>query len=64
MTEFPGADGGQNAYEVTGLTAVAAEVITARPELVWDLVADVTRVGRNPRRPYRAAGHKPRSLSW
>jgi uncharacterized protein YndB with AHSA1/START domain len=32
--------------EVTGLTAVAEEVVAARPELVWDLVADVTRVGR------------------
>jgi uncharacterized protein YndB with AHSA1/START domain len=31
--------------EVTGLTAVAEEVVAARPELVWDLVADVTRVG-------------------
>ncbi|HKA96836.1 MAG TPA: SRPBCC family protein [Streptosporangiaceae bacterium] len=34
------------AYEVTGLTAVAEEVVAARPELVWDLVADVTRVSR------------------
>src|SRR5215813_8682216 len=33
------------AYEVTGLTAIAKEVVAARPELVWDLVADVTRVG-------------------
>jgi uncharacterized protein YndB with AHSA1/START domain len=31
--------------DVTGLTAVAEEVVAARPELVWDLVADVTRVG-------------------
>jgi uncharacterized protein YndB with AHSA1/START domain len=31
--------------EVTGLTAVAEEVVPAGPELVWDLVADVTRVG-------------------
>ena len=31
--------------EVTGLTAVAEEVVAARPELVWNLVADVTRVG-------------------
>jgi uncharacterized protein YndB with AHSA1/START domain len=31
--------------EVTGLTAVAEEVVAARPELVWDLLADVTRVG-------------------
>src|SRR4029077_5712314 len=45
MTEFPGADRGQMAYEVTGLTAAAEAVIAARPELVWDLVADVTRVG-------------------
>ena len=45
MTEFLGTDGGQVADEVTGLTAAAEEVVTARPELVWDLVADVTRVG-------------------
>jgi hypothetical protein len=45
MTEFPGADGGPVACEVTGLTAIAEEVVAARPELVWDLVADVTRVG-------------------
>jgi uncharacterized protein YndB with AHSA1/START domain len=46
MTDFPGTSARQNACEVTGLTAVAEEVIAARPELVWDLVADVTRVGR------------------
>ena len=46
MTEFPGTDGGQIAYEVTGLTATAEETVAARPELVWDLVADITRVGR------------------
>jgi uncharacterized protein YndB with AHSA1/START domain len=45
MTEFPGTDGGQIACEVTGLTAAAEEVVAARPELVWDLVAEVTRVG-------------------
>jgi len=44
MTEFLDAEG-QIAYEVTGLTAAAEEVVAARPELVWDLVADVTRVG-------------------
>ena len=44
MTEFPGTDGGQIADEVTGLTAAAEEVVAAWPELVWDLVADVTRV--------------------
>ena len=33
------------AYEVTGLTTTAEAVVAARPELVWDLVADVTRVG-------------------
>ena len=38
-------DDDQVAYEVTRLTAAAEEVVTARPELVWDLVADVTRVG-------------------
>ena len=45
MTEFLGTDGGQIAYEVTGLTATAEEAVAARPELVWNLVADVTRVG-------------------
>jgi uncharacterized protein YndB with AHSA1/START domain len=45
MTEFPGTDGGQVADEVTGLTATAEQVVSARPELVWDLVTDVTRVG-------------------
>ena len=45
MTEFLGPDCGQIAYEVTGLTAAAEEVVAVRPELVWDLVADVTRVG-------------------
>ena len=45
MTEFVGTDGGQIASEVTGLTATAEEMVAARPELVWDLVADVTRVG-------------------
>jgi uncharacterized protein YndB with AHSA1/START domain len=45
MTEFLATDGGQAVDEVTGLTAAAEEVVTARPELVWDLVADVTRVG-------------------
>jgi len=50
MTEFPGADGGQASCEVTGLTAIAEEVVAARPELVWDLVADVTRVGGQPLR--------------
>jgi len=45
MTELLGTDGGQIAGEVTGLTAAAEEVVAARPELVWDLVADVPRVG-------------------
>lgn len=36
---------GQVAPGVTGLTAAAEEVVAARAELVWDLVADVTRVG-------------------
>jgi uncharacterized protein YndB with AHSA1/START domain len=44
MTEFLSTDGDQIAYDVTGLTAAAEEVVAARPELVWDLVADVTRV--------------------
>ena len=46
MTEFPDTDGGRIADEVTGLTAAAEEVVAARPELVWDLVTDITRVGR------------------
>jgi uncharacterized protein YndB with AHSA1/START domain len=45
MTEFLGTDSGQIGYDVTGLTADAEEVVAAPPELVWDLVADVTRVG-------------------
>lgn len=45
MTKLPGAGGGQIAYDVTWLTVAAEEVVAARPELVWDLVADVTRVG-------------------
>ena len=45
MTEFLRTDGGQIACEVTGLTAAAEEVVAARPELVWDLIADVTHVG-------------------
>ena len=45
MTEFLSTDGGRIADEVTGLTAAAEEVIAAPPELVWDLVADITRVG-------------------
>ena len=45
MTEFLGTNGGQIAHKVTGLTAAADEVVAVRPELVWDLVADVTRVG-------------------
>jgi uncharacterized protein YndB with AHSA1/START domain len=45
MTEFPDTNGGQIVCEVTGLTAAAEEVVAAPPELVWDLVADVTRVG-------------------
>lgn len=46
MTEFVGRDGGQIADQVTGLTATAEEAVSARPDLVWDLVADVTRIGR------------------
>ena len=46
MTEFPGIDAGRGTRDVTGLTAAAEVVVAARPELVWDLVADVTQVGR------------------
>ena len=45
MAEFLATGGGQVAGEVTGLTVSAEEVVIARPELVWTLVADVTRVG-------------------
>src|ERR1700730_192330 len=45
MAEFLTTGSGQVADEVTGLTVAAEEVVTVRPELVWDLVADVTRVG-------------------
>ena len=72
MTEFLGADGDQMAYELTGLTAVAEEVVAAPLELVWDLAADITRVGEwspeciraawleepgRPQRGARFAGH-------
>jgi uncharacterized protein YndB with AHSA1/START domain len=45
MTELLGTGGGQIACEVTGLTTAAEQVVAAPPELVWDLVADVTRIG-------------------
>jgi uncharacterized protein YndB with AHSA1/START domain len=45
MTEFGGTEDGQIACEVTGLTTAAEEEVAVPPELVWDLVADVTRVG-------------------
>jgi uncharacterized protein YndB with AHSA1/START domain len=45
MTGFPATDGVQVADDVTGLTAAVEEVVAARPELVWDMVADVTRIG-------------------
>ena len=45
MTEFLSTDGSQIADQVTGMTVAAEEVVAARPEHVWDLVADVTRVG-------------------
>ena len=40
-----GTERGQLARAVTGLTVTAEEVVTARPERVWDLVADVTQIG-------------------
>jgi hypothetical protein len=49
MTEFVGTGGGQIAYTVTALTPTAEVVIAARPELVWDLVADVTQVAGGAR---------------
>jgi hypothetical protein len=45
MTEFLGTGGGQIADEVTGLTTAAEQVVAARPELVWDLVADIIAWG-------------------
>jgi uncharacterized protein YndB with AHSA1/START domain len=45
MTESPGTGGSNVTNEVTGLTATAEEVVSAPPELVWDLAADITRVG-------------------
>jgi hypothetical protein len=45
VTESLGTRGGQIADEAIGLTAAAEEVVAAGRELVWDLVADVTRVG-------------------
>ncbi|HEX3515409.1 MAG TPA: SRPBCC family protein [Trebonia sp.] len=46
MTKFFGRGSGQIADQVTGLTATAEEVVAAPPDVVWDLVADVTRIGR------------------
>jgi uncharacterized protein YndB with AHSA1/START domain len=45
MTGFLGTGDDPITCEVTGLTAAAEQVVAARPELVWDLVADITRVG-------------------
>lgn len=45
MTEFLGADAVHNRHNVTGLTTAADVVVAARPERVWDLVADITRIG-------------------
>jgi uncharacterized protein YndB with AHSA1/START domain len=45
MNELPSTDSEQFADSVTGLTVSAQVVVATRPELVWDLVADVTRVG-------------------
>jgi hypothetical protein len=59
MTEFLGTDGGRITYEVTGLTAAAEEVVAARPELMWDLVADINRVGRWSPECIRAAVATP-----
>jgi uncharacterized protein YndB with AHSA1/START domain len=55
MTGFLGTEGSQIANQVTGLTTVAEEVVAAQPELVWDLVADVTRVGGWSQETIRAA---------
>ena len=44
MIESRGTEG-QTGCQVTGLAVAAEEVAAAAPELVWDLVADVTRVG-------------------
>jgi len=41
----PGLRRGRDPAAVTGLTVAAEVVLAVRPELVWDLVADVTRVG-------------------
>jgi uncharacterized protein YndB with AHSA1/START domain len=45
MTEFVGADAVRNSHNVTGLAATVDLVVAARPEHVWDLVADITKVG-------------------
>ena len=45
MAEFLRTDDTQVANQVTGMTVDAEEVIAARPAIVWNLVADVSRVG-------------------
>jgi uncharacterized protein YndB with AHSA1/START domain len=45
MTEFASSGGDPAAGAVTGLTAAAEQVVAARPERVWDLVADISRIG-------------------
>jgi len=55
MTEFLGTEGGQIVDDVTGLTAAVEAVVAVWPELVWDLAADITRVGGRSPECVRAA---------
>jgi uncharacterized protein YndB with AHSA1/START domain len=55
MSERSGTDGGQAENEVTGLTVAVEEKIAVGPDLVWDLVSDVTQTGKWSRQCIRAA---------
>jgi hypothetical protein len=55
MSEWSGTDGAQIADEVTGLTVAVEEKVAVAPVRVWDLVADVTQIGKWSRECIRAA---------
>jgi uncharacterized protein YndB with AHSA1/START domain len=45
MTDFPHADDGTATDGITGQTVNAEATAAVSPELIWDLIADITRVG-------------------